>query len=54
MTSLSVAPRRCRVPGSQDPQYLDPQTRSWQAQAIADVVGWVTASAWLPDDYRRS
>jgi hypothetical protein len=26
-----------------DPQYLDPQTRRWQAEAIATTVDWLTA-----------
>lgn len=25
-----------------DPQYLDPQTQRWQAQAITDIADWVT------------
>jgi pimeloyl-ACP methyl ester carboxylesterase len=24
-----------------DPQYLDPQTQAWQAQAVGDIVDWV-------------
>lgn len=26
-----------------DPQYVDPQTQAWQAQAISDIVRWITA-----------
>lgn len=52
ITKINAETKLIEVEGAQhglavhdDPQYLNPQSQEWQAQAILDIVSWITTDA---------